>query len=410
MKDPKALFPIFFASSWLGNLLLTVLAFYLAFTHDGPLTPLVFLTVALCILAGNALPITVYILLIRWQAIELKAESAEATLRVRDALARSEEVMARLDEAEGALAKSILVARQVPDRIKASFEQLDILVEKLDTLELTSFTEALTNQSETVDSLKEPLEQLQGTVASVESALKALKKDVKGVPGSLEKVLEEVSRNEPGGEEVDVSLGERLDLVYETLESVQDSLDSLLQRMVDLQVTPTTAKGESADVEEPEVEPEAEVEEEPEEGVPEVEELEEEPQPEPEPEEEVGEAEAEPAEKAKLEKASSSQLLLSPEAGETGGEAWTDGRTRVVAHAMVGMQNRLYVRGDEPWLSWDDGQMMELVGIGEFAWSIDDLKEPIEVTILLNDEFPAEGKPIQLEPGKTIRVSPKFPQ
>jgi hypothetical protein len=105
MKDPKAFFPIIFASSWLGNLILTVIAFVLAFTSDGPLTPVLFLTVAVCILAGNALPISVYWIFARARAAELAAETAEIPFRVREALALSEDVVGRLDEAEGALSK-----------------------------------------------------------------------------------------------------------------------------------------------------------------------------------------------------------------------------------------------------------------------------------------------------------------
>ncbi|MEX0325962.1 MAG: hypothetical protein AB3N33_07745 [Puniceicoccaceae bacterium] len=467
MKDPKALFPFLFASSWLGNLLLTILAFYLAFSHEGPLTPLVFLTVALCILSGNALPIGVYLILVRWRADELKAESAEATLRVRDALARSEEVMARLDEAEGALAKSTLVARQVPERIKASFEQVDQLAEKLETLELNSFTEALVRQEQAVKDLGQPLEAIKTDADSVNTALTALKKDVKGVPAALEKILAEVaaSTRAEGESEADVSAMERLDLVFETLEGIQDSLDGLLQRMAELKAAAPEPQPEpqpepeEAEPEEAEKEPEEKDQPEPVEETPErEEEVEEEeaPEPEPEPEEEdepetagepalveeesdQSEAEApseepgpepepekKPAKKAarkasKPKKPPEEQMMLSDDLGpakpeaeredSTGEDSFApDGKTRLFAHAMIGMANKLYIRGDEPWLSWDDGQQMELIGIGEFSWSIEDLKEPMEVTLFLNDELAAEGKPITLEPGKTVRVNPKFPQ
>ena len=77
---------------------------------------------------------------------------------------------------------------------------------------------------------------------------------------------------------------------------------------------------------------------------------------------------------------------------------------------MIGMSNKLFIRGDEPWLSWDDGQQMELIGIGEFAWSIDDLREPIDVTVLLNDDLAAHDGTVTLEPGKTIRINPTFPK
>ena len=77
---------------------------------------------------------------------------------------------------------------------------------------------------------------------------------------------------------------------------------------------------------------------------------------------------------------------------------------------MIGMHNKLYIRGDQPWLSWEDGQQMELIGIGEFAWSIDDLKESIEVTVLINDEYAAEQGAVVLQPGKTVRIQPTFPK
>jgi hypothetical protein len=89
MKDPKALFPFLFGSSWLGNLLLTILAFTLAFTQEGPLTPFTLFTVAVCILSGNLLPIAAYWLFTRFRQAELQAEAAEASVRVRDALRRS---------------------------------------------------------------------------------------------------------------------------------------------------------------------------------------------------------------------------------------------------------------------------------------------------------------------------------
>jgi hypothetical protein len=77
---------------------------------------------------------------------------------------------------------------------------------------------------------------------------------------------------------------------------------------------------------------------------------------------------------------------------------------------MIGMYNKLFIRGDEPWLSWDDGQQMELIGIGEFAYTFDDLREPIEVAVLINDETAAEGAPVRIEPGKIQHITPRFPR
>ncbi len=230
MKDPKALFPFLFGSSWLGNLLLTILAFTLAFTQEGPLTPFTLFTVAVCILSGNLLPIAAYWLFTRFRQAELQAEAAEASVRVRDALRRSEEVLGRLDEAEGALSKAILIARQVPDRISSQFETLEALTARLDTLELESFTESLAGQGATLESVSKE-------AAAIQAALKDLKSSLDGLPKTMGKLVKEAipvpSKKE--ADELDVSVDERLDLVFESLEGVQDSLDGLLQRIAEVQ-------------------------------------------------------------------------------------------------------------------------------------------------------------------------------
>lgn len=386
MKNPKALFPFLFASSWFGTLVLTVLAFHLAFTHAGPLTPLTFLTLALCILSGNALPLCAYLIQERWREAELRAEAAEAELRVRDALKRAEEIIGRLDEAEGALAKGVLVARQVPERIEESFKPLLSLSEKFATLELSSFSEAL-----------------QKPVDRMEAGLKQMRKDLTEVPGKLEKLLGEIQTRTRGeeGDEADVSLGERLDLVFETLETVQDSLDGLLQRVAEIKLpAPESAPAPSTPPPFAEQTTAGEVREavagKRQEAVVEGEEKPEPPM-----------AVKRPKAKRKTD-AAQEEMQLGGEEAETVPEG--DGKTRLIAHAMVGISNKLYIRGDEPWLSWDDGIPMELIGIGEYAWTTDDLKEPIAVCVLLNDETPCEEGNVRLEPGGTVHLTPRFPK
>ena len=362
MKDPKTLFPFLFGSSWLGNLILTLLAFFLAFTHDGPLTPLVLLTVALCIMSGNLLPIATYLIFTRWREAELRAEASEANVRVRDALKRSEEVIGRLDIAEGALSKIILVARQIPERIGEGFKSVEDLLERLDTLEISSFTETLEGQSST-------LTDLLGEIQDFQKGLAGLKSEMDGIPKSLQKLVEAIPK--PGREDTsdgDISLGERLDLVYESLESVQDSLDGLLQRMADLgRPVPVSSKAA--------------------------------PSPEPSKARPEGPAQEEMA--LKVDSPPSATVPESPPA---------DGKIRLSVRAMVGIQNKLYIRGDEPWLSWEEGQPMDLVGIGEFSYQLDDASEPIEVSVLLNDEIESEAGTIALKPGKPLRLDLRFPK
>lgn len=402
MKDPKAFFPIIFASSWIGNLILTVIAFFLAFTSDEPLTPVLFLTVAVCILAGNALPISVYWIFARAREAELAAEMAEIPFRVREALSLSEDVVGRLDEAEGALSKGILLARQVPERINESFAQLQELSAKLETLDAESFTDALQKQSESVAQLKELVEGISKPMDSLKKAVDGVRSDVKDVPDSMGKLLEQVTDAQKAGDgdSTDVATADRLDLLFESIETVQESLDSLLLRVVELKIQATPPPFAM----EPEAEPDIDEEEETEEP---EEQPEEEPVQEEEPEEiaeEDIEEEPEPVQEPEPD-------LSVPEDEENGQRSlFKDGKTRLVVNAMIGMQNKLFVRGDEPWLSWEDGQLMELIGIGEFSWAIDDLRDSIEVNVLLNDELVAEGGSIILEPGKTKRVHLRFPE
>lgn len=416
MKDPKALFPFLFASSWLGNLLLTLLAFYLAFSHEGPLAPLTLLTVAVCILSGNLLPILAYALFTRWRRSELEAESVEVSLRVREALVRSEEVMGRLDEAEGALAKGILIARQVPERIAERFAALEELAGRLDTLELDAFTGTLQGQGAS-------LESLQRDVAQIQAALRDLQVVVDGLPKGISKAVTAALPEPPApapASETDVPLEERLDLLFESLESVQDTLDGLLARVaagpdpataaaapfapvgetVGAHAAPETPPTVSTEPDPEAVRPGEPVEEEviiieePDELIEVIEEAFEEDDPVP----------AEPlGRQDEMDLGPSARLFRSTPGG-------VRGRVEISVQAMVGISNKLYIRGDEPWLSWDQGEPMDLVGIGEFAWHMDDLKESIEVSILLNDESETEGSRLTLKPGKPVRLHLQFPR
>lgn len=392
MKDPKVVFPYVFASSWLGNLLLTILAFYLAFSQEEPLAPFVLFTVAFCILSGNLLPIGTWYAMLRWRKAELDAESAEASLHVREALKRAEEVMGRLDEAEGALAKVLLVARQVPERIAEQQKPLTDLLERMDSLEIESFTQALSGQT--------------GRLTEIRDALDGLKKRIVGFGGELESLPGAVESRlvaalpAPPDEtsEADVSLNERLDLVYESLESVQDSLDGLLERIAHMAQTETTPrkKAEPATerVPDPSISEVAQTGETP--SVANSPEAEDPPEPAPVPASAQGEMQLDSLEEAK--------------AVEEEPDALPPDTVELVIQAMVGISNKLYIRGDGPSLSWDQGCLMELIGIGEFAWRGEHIKEPIEVSVRLNDEIETEGGRFILKPGKAVRAHLEFPR
>jgi len=82
----------------------------------------------------------------------------------------------------------------------------------------------------------------------------------------------------------------------------------------------------------------------------------------------------------------------------------------LVARVLIGIGNKPYVRGDGPGLSHSKGVPMEFVEIGQWRWvAPSSATDAISVRILKNDEVPAEGGPITLQPGQTLEVSPEFP-
>ncbi len=82
----------------------------------------------------------------------------------------------------------------------------------------------------------------------------------------------------------------------------------------------------------------------------------------------------------------------------------------LVARVLIGIGNKPYVRGDGPGLSPDKGVPMEFVEIGQWRWiAPESSASPMTLRILKNDEVPARGDPIVLEPGKTLEVVPEFP-
>jgi hypothetical protein len=82
----------------------------------------------------------------------------------------------------------------------------------------------------------------------------------------------------------------------------------------------------------------------------------------------------------------------------------------LVARVLIGIGNKPYIRGDGPGLSHSKGVPMEFVEIGQWRWvAPSSTTDAISVRILKNDEVPAEGGPITLQPGQTLEVSPEFP-
>ena len=86
----------------------------------------------------------------------------------------------------------------------------------------------------------------------------------------------------------------------------------------------------------------------------------------------------------------------------------SDGATRLLATAYIGIGNKLFIRGDGPGLSWDKGVPMQFVSIGKWGWATDDATAPIACKLYKNDETAALSGEIFLEPGKHVEITAIF--
>jgi len=84
-------------------------------------------------------------------------------------------------------------------------------------------------------------------------------------------------------------------------------------------------------------------------------------------------------------------------------------QTAVIAQVLIGIGNKPYIRGEGPGLSTEKGVPMDFVEIGKWQWIADDPTQPVRCQIYKNDETPAEGGMMELEPGQKRILSPRFP-
>src|SRR5262249_55533841 len=88
--------------------------------------------------------------------------------------------------------------------------------------------------------------------------------------------------------------------------------------------------------------------------------------------------------------------------------ASSDGATRLLVTAYIGIGNKLFIRGDGPGLSWDKGVPMQFVSIGKWGWASHDVATPIACKLYKNDDTAALSGEIFLEPGKHVEVTALF--
>jgi hypothetical protein len=86
----------------------------------------------------------------------------------------------------------------------------------------------------------------------------------------------------------------------------------------------------------------------------------------------------------------------------------SDGATRLLVTAYIGIGNKLFIRGDGPGLSWDKGVPMQFVSIGKWGWASHDATAPMRCKLYKNDESAALSGEVSLEPGKHVEVTALF--
>lgn len=87
----------------------------------------------------------------------------------------------------------------------------------------------------------------------------------------------------------------------------------------------------------------------------------------------------------------------------------SDGATRLIATAYIGIGNRLFIRGDGPGLSWEKGVPLQFVSIGKWRWETADASAPITVKLYKNDEIECSALgELTLDPGHQQEVAAKF--
>jgi hypothetical protein len=87
----------------------------------------------------------------------------------------------------------------------------------------------------------------------------------------------------------------------------------------------------------------------------------------------------------------------------------SDGATRLLVTAYIGIGNRLFIRGAGPGLTWDKGVPLQFVSIGKWRWETRDAAEPVPFKLYKNDETECTALGAQtLGPGLQREVTATF--
>lgn len=83
-------------------------------------------------------------------------------------------------------------------------------------------------------------------------------------------------------------------------------------------------------------------------------------------------------------------------------------QTKIVARADVGFGNALFLRGDGPGLSWNEGAPMECVAADQWEYTLGESSRPVSFKVLVNDRVWASGDDQVVASGSTATITPEF--
>lgn len=87
----------------------------------------------------------------------------------------------------------------------------------------------------------------------------------------------------------------------------------------------------------------------------------------------------------------------------------SDGATRLLVTAYIGIGNRLFIRGEGPGLSWEKGVPLQFVSIGKWRWETNDASAPVKFKLFKNDDTECTALGAQsLDPGQQQEVTAAF--
>jgi hypothetical protein len=87
----------------------------------------------------------------------------------------------------------------------------------------------------------------------------------------------------------------------------------------------------------------------------------------------------------------------------------SDGATRLLVTAYIGIGNRLFIRGQGPGLSWDKGVPLQFVSIGKWRWETNDANSPVRFKLYKNDDLECSALgALSLDPGHQQEVTAAF--